>query len=318
MQDHPNAAIVPLGVAIVSYNTCDLLRTCLASLRRSSVTTAVAVVDNGSHDESVAMMRREFPEVLVIVPEANLGFAKGTNLAMQALRDAHPTMEFMMMLNPDTEVHEGALATLIDFLQTHPRVGVVSPRLVNSDGSLQRAAFRFPTPSMTCLELFPPGEVTPGRLYDSWWNGRYAQEVVGSAPFAIDHPLGACMVTRVAVIAAVGMLDDGYFMYAEEVDWCQRVHAAGWVIWQVPAAVVTQVGGASSRQFKAAMLRALWQSRRQYWQRWCSPSDQWWHLFWLRWGMRRQCWLAWRQYQRGQLSRADYQTQIAVYREVGA
>ena len=215
-------------------------------------------------------------------------------------------------------MHDGALATLIDFLQAHPRVGVVSSRLVNSDGSLQRAAFRFPTPSMTCLELFPPGEVTPGRLYDSWWNGRYAQEVVGSAPFAIDHPLGACMLTRVAVIATVGMLDDGYFMYAEEVDWCQRVHAAGWVIWQAPAAVVTHVGGASSRQFKAAMLRALWQSRRQYWQRWCSPSDQWWHLFWLRLGMRRQRWLAWRQYQRGQLSRADYQTQIAVYREVGA
>ncbi len=90
MQEHPKSSTAPLGVAIVSYNTCELLRTCLASLRRSSVVTAVAVVDNGSRDESVAMMRREFPEVLVIVPEANLGFAKGTNVAMQALCDAHP------------------------------------------------------------------------------------------------------------------------------------------------------------------------------------------------------------------------------------
>ncbi|NBU65223.1 MAG: glycosyltransferase family 2 protein [Chloroflexia bacterium] len=245
MLNQVNAPSAPLGVAIVSYNTCDLLRTCLASLRRSPVATAIAVVDNGSRDESVAMMRREFPEVQVIVPEGNLGFAKGTNVAMQALCGAHPAMQYMMMLNPDTEVHDGALAALLDFLQAHPRVGVVSPRLLNSDGSLQRAAFRFPTPSMTCLELFPPGEVTPGRLYDSWWNGRYAQEVAGSAPYAIDHPLGACMVTRVAVLAAVGMLDESYFMYAEEVDWCQRVRAAGWVIWQVPAAVVTHVGGAS-------------------------------------------------------------------------
>ncbi len=317
MQDFTKIATLPLGVAIVSYNTCDLLRTCLASLRLSSVAHVVAVVDNGSRDDSVAMIRREFPEVLVIVPEANLGFAKGTNVAMQALRDAHPAMEFMMMLNPDTTMHDGALEYMVAFLQAHPRVGVVSPRLLNSDGSLQRAAFRFPTPSMTFLELFPPGDITPGRLYDSWWNGRYAQEVGGSAPFAIDHPLGACMVTRVAVIAAVGMLDDSYFMYAEEIDWCQRVHAAGWAIWQVPAAQVTHVGGASSRQFKAAMVRALWRSRRQYWQRWCHPRDQWWHLCWLRLGMRRLRWVTWCQFMRRELTHDDYHAQIAIYREVG-
>lgn len=307
---------IPVGVAIVSYNTCALLRDCLQSLASCTIPLAVAVVDNGSRDDSVAMVRAQFPWVELIVPHENLGFAKGTNVGMRALLAQHPAMCTMLMLNPDTVVHAGAIEALVAFLAAHPRVGVVSPRLLNSDGSLQRAAFRFPTPAMTFFELFPPGEVTPGRFYASWWNGRYAQEVDGSAPFPIDHPLGACMVTRTRVLQQVGMLDEAYFMYAEEVDWCRQVRQAGWAIWQQPAAVVTHIGGASSRQFRGAMLKALWQSRHKYWLRWCPAHDVWWHRFWLRLGMWRQQWLAWRQYRAGTLPAPEYQAQVAVYREI--
>lgn len=309
---------VSIGFAIVSYNTCALLRDCLNSLAQCPLDVAVAVVDNGSRDDSVAMVRRDFPDVQLIVPERNEGFARGTNIAMRALYATHPQLTTMIMLNPDTVVHAGAIEALVAFLGAHPRVGVVSPRLLNSDGTLQRAAFRFPTPAMTFFDLFPPGEATPGRFYDSWWNGRYAQEVDGSAPFPIDHPLGACMAVRSEVLQSVGMLDEAFFMYGEEVDWCQKVRHAGWAIWQQPAAVVTHIGGASSRQFRGPMLKALWRSRLQYWLRWCTPRAVRWHRRWMWLGMWRLQWLAWRDYRRGRLTRTDYDAQCAVYREIRA
>lgn len=305
-----------VGVAIVSYNTVDLLRACLASLAASTVPVVVAVVDNGSRDGSVAMVQAEFPAVVCLVPDTNLGFARGTNLAIQQLQAQAPALEYIYLLNPDTVVHPGSLETLLAFLVAHPRVGVVSPRLVNVDGSLQRGVFRFPTPLMTLFDVLPPGEATPGRFYDSWWHGRYPQEAAGNEPFPVDHPLGAAMLTRASVLAEVGVLDEGYFMYVEEVDWCMRVRQAGWAIWQQPAAVVTHVGGASSRQFRAAMTLALWRSRMRFWQRWCSPRAQWWHRAFLRIGIWRWGWQALRAYRTGTLSEPQYHAQVDVYRQL--
>ena len=303
-----------VGVAIVSYNTVELLRDCLHSLTHSTVAVAVVVVDNGSTDVSVPMMQAEFPLVRVIVPGSNVGFARGTNQGIQQLLADAPALQYVLMLNPDTVVHAGALEQLVAFADAHPRVGVVSPRLLNADGSLQRGVFRFPTPLMTLFDLFPPGEVTPGRFYDSWWHGRYPQEVDATQPFAVDHPLGAAMLTRVSVLAEVGMLDEDYFMYVEEVDWCMRVRRAGWAIWQQPVAQITHVGGASSRQFRAAMTLALWRSRMRYWQRWCSPREQWWHRTILALGIWRMRWIAANAHQRGILSEAQYHELLAVYR----
>lgn len=305
-----------VGVAIVSYNTVDLLRDCLASLAACTLPVAVVVVDNGSHDGSVAMIAEEFPAVTVLTPDTNLGFARGTNLALRRLQADAPALEWYYLLNPDTVVYPGALEALVAFGQAHPRVGVVSPRLVNLDGSLQRGVFRFPTPLMTLFDVLPPGEATPGRFYDSWWHGRYPQEAAGTAPFPVDHPLGAALLTRAQVLAEVGLLDEDYFMYAEEVDWCQRVRRAGWAIWQVPTAVVMHVGGASSRQFRAAMTLALWRSRMRYWQRWCSPRAQWWHRFWLRVGIVRWGLIAERAHARGTLTAGELQQQVDAYRRL--
>lgn len=306
-----------VGVAIVSYNTVDLLRACLASLAASTVAVAVVVVDNGSRDGSVAMVQAEFPVVRLIDPGENLGFARGTNRGIQQLLSEAPAIPFVYMLNPDTVVHPGSLEALVAFLQAHPRVGVVSPRLVNPDGSVQRGVFRFPTPLMTLFDILPPGEVTPGRFYDSWWHGRYPQEAAGAAPFPVDHPLGAAMLTRTAVLATVGLLDEEYFMYVEEVDWCLRVRSAGWAIWQQPAAVVTHVGGASSSQFRAAMTEALWRSRMRYWQRWCTPRARWWHRFFLGIGLWRWRWIALHAQRSGRIDAAQYDALLAAYRRLG-
>jgi GT2 family glycosyltransferase len=314
-----------IGVAIVSYNTRELLRTCLESLRGCEVPLRVAVVDNASPDGSARMVAEQFPEVLLIEPGANLGFVRGTNMALRALTplagggsEGQSPSDYLLMLNPDTVVHAGAIEALVAFLEAHPRVGAVGPRLLNSDGTLQPAAFRFPTLAMTALDLFPPGEVLPGRLYGSWWHGRYPQEQ-GEAPFPIDHPLGACILARRAVVEQVGMLDEGYFMYAEEVDWCFRVRRAGWAIWQVPAAHVTHIGGASTSQLRARMFVTLYTSRLRFLRLHYGAAAARRHALLIRAGMLRLAVLAWLGYARGALPLAELRARTwaagAIWRE---
>ncbi len=311
-----------IGVVIVSFNTVALLRDCLASLRTCTLPLRVIVVDNYSADTSVAMVRAEFPAVELIALTENAGFARGTNSGLAALGFGGPPtadsnrLDYVLVLNPDTVVHPGAIEALADFLAAHQRVGLVGPRLRNPDGSLQPAAFRFPTLLMTALDLFPPGEVLPGRLYNSWWHGRYPQEPAGTAPFAIDHPLGACMLIRNAALAEVGGLDERYFMYSEEVDWCWRLRAAGWAIWQVPAAEVTHVGGASTSQFRGKMLVALYRSRAQFvashytsWQRRA-------HRIVVRLGMLRAALRDWRAYSQGAINRDQLRGRLLAYGDI--
>jgi GT2 family glycosyltransferase len=219
----------------------------------------------------------------------------------------------VLFLNPDTVVHPGAIEALVAFLETHPRVGAVGPRLLNPDGSIQSAAFRFPTLAMTLIDLFPPGEVLPGRLYNSWWHGRYAQERDGDTPFPIDHPLGACILARRAVVEQIGGMDEQFFMYSEEVDWCYRVRQAGWAIWQVPAARVTHVGGAATRQFRTHMLMALYESRLRFFRKHYRPHLIRWHLRIVLAGMIRAALLAWRDYLLGHLTRDELRARLWAY-----
>lgn len=322
-----------VSIIIVSFNTCALLRACLASLRTCTLPLRIIVVDNASHDGSAATVRAEFPEAELLEPGQNLGFAGANNLALRAvlsdeflvlsgdslnpeLNTQNSKLKYVLLLNPDTVVHAGAIEAMVAFLDLHPRVGMVGPRLLNSDGSLQSAAFRFPTLSMTALDLFPPGEVLPGRLHNSWWHGRYPQERAGNGPFPIDHPLGACMLVRCDVITQVGVFDEAFFMYAEEVDWCFRVRAAGWAIWQVPVAQVTHVGGAATSQVRAKMLIALYASRMRFFRKHYQPGFVRWNRLIVRLGMLRATTRAWREYARGTLPRAALREQLWAFGRV--
>jgi GT2 family glycosyltransferase len=230
-----------------------------------------------------------------------------SSFALQAAPD------YILLLNPDTVVHAGAVEALAAFLGAHPRVGAVGPRLLNSDGTVQPAAFRFPTLAMAALDLFPPGEVLPGRLYNSWWHGRYPQERTAAEPFPIDHPLGACILTRPAVLGQVGLLDERFFMYAEEVDWCLRVRRAGWAIWQEPRARVTHVGGAATSQFRSRMLVALYEARLRFFRKHYAPRVVRWHTRIVRAGMLRAALLAWRDFARGRLAREELRARLWAY-----
>ncbi len=326
-----------IGVVIVSFNTCELLRACLGSLRACALPLRVVVVENASRDGSAAMTRACFPEVELIDLAENAGFAAGTNIGLRQLgmrgqgsgiRDRHSyrpiltpdrrplTPDYVLLLNPDTVVQAGGIEALAAFLEAHPRVGAVGPRLLNPDGSVQPAAFRFPTLAMTLLDLFPPGEALPGRLYGSWWHGRYLHERAAKAPFPIDHPLGACILTRRAVVEQVGLLDEQFFMYAEEIDWCYRVRAAGWAIWQEPRARVTHVGGAATSQFRSRMLIALYASRLRLFRKHYSPRFVRWHTRIVRAGMLRAGLLAWRGYLRGALSPDELRARLWTYGKI--
>lgn len=315
--------VAAIGAVIVSYNTVALLRDCLVSLAGCSLRLRIVVVDNNSSDNSAAMVRAEFPTVELIALPQNLGFAAANNLGLRRLgfqdgrsQPAAPgAPSCVLLLNPDTVVPAGALERLAAFLEAHPRVGMVAPRLLNADGSLQAAAFRFPTLSMTLLDLFPPGEVLPGRFYNSWWHGRYPQEKSGTQPFAIDHPLGACMLVRRAALESAGLFDEGYFMYSEEVEWCWRIRQAGWAIWQEPAAKVIHLGGAATSQFRQRMFVALYRSRLHFF-RMCYPaSHAAAHRAIIRIGMLRLSLLAWRDYARRR-DPAELRARLWAYGEV--
>ncbi len=301
-----------VAVVIVSYNTVDLLRRCLATLDDAREWLRIIVVDNASHDGSAEMVRVEFPQVELLALDQNVGFARGTNVGLAALDLDGPDAPYVLLLNPDTEVRPGAIAEMVGFLAAHPRVGLVGPRLLNPDGSLQAAAFRFPTLLMTALDLFPPGEVLPGRLYNSWWHGRYPQEG-GEAAFPIDHPLGACMLVRPAVLKQVGGLDDSYFMYSEEIDWCWRIRSAGWAIWQVPQAEVVHVGGAATRQFRWKMLVELYRSRAQFVDRYAPPWQRVAHRLVVRAGMVRAVLRSWWGFALGRISREEVRAHLLAY-----
>ncbi len=271
-----------LAVVIVSWNVRDLLRACLASLiadlDAAGIPRRILVVDSASTDGTPAMVRAEFPSVELIACDENIGYVKGNNLALRSVcrlwascERAGPDAQFAWLLNPDTVVHPGAARALLAFMRAHPRCGLCGPKLLNPDGSLQHGAFALPGLVQLALETQP----VLWRFRDTWLDGRYNAARYEGTPFRIGHPLGAAMLARVEAIQQVGLLDEGFEMYAEEVDWAMRMRKAGWEIWCVPQAVVTHYGGASSRQAGERAERLKWLSRQRYYRKHYAPLKRW-------------------------------------------
>ncbi|BCX05538.1 MAG: glycosyl transferase [Candidatus Roseilinea sp.] len=274
-----------LVVIIVSWNVRDLLRACLnsliADLNSTGTASRIVVVDSASADGTPAMVRAEFPSVELIACEENIGYVKGNNVALARLEIGDRRLnqspisdlqsQFAWLLNPDTVVHPGATKALMDFMQARPRCGLCGPKLLNPDGSLQHGAFALPGLVQLALETQP----VLWRFRNTWLDGRYSAARYGGPPFRIGHPLGAAMFARVEAIRQVGLLDEGFEMYAEEVDWAMRMRKAGWEIWCVPQAVVTHYGGASSGQAGERAERLKWRSRQRYYRKHYTPLKRW-------------------------------------------
>lgn len=266
MSDSPSLAVI-----IVSWNVRDLLADCLQSLlddlAQSGLEAEVWVVDNGSSDGTPEMVAGSFPTVRLIARPDNIGFAAANNLAMRAiLKNAPP--RYLWLLNPDTEVRPGATMALIRALEGYPRAGVAGAKLLYPDGTLQHSAFRFPGLVQLIFDLFP----MPARLYETRWNGRYPRRFYeGEKPFFVDHPLGAAMMVRTEAVNQVGLLDEGYRIYCEEIDWCWRMRRTGWRALCVPTARVVHHSGRSTGQVPVSSFVHLWTSRARLYARHHGP-----------------------------------------------
>jgi GT2 family glycosyltransferase len=259
--------MLDIAVIIVGWNVRDFLANCLhsafAEIANSNLNAEVWVVDNASTDGTVRLLSDQFPQVHLIQNDDNQGFGAANNQGMKAAAAYQP--QYYFLLNPDTLVGDGALALMVSYLEKRPEAGMVGARLVYGDGRFQHSAFHFPGLVQLVFDLFP----MPDRLYESRLNGRYSRHLYRPerGPFPVDHPLGATMLLRAEVFEASGGFDETYHMYCEEIDWCWRIHKAGWRIYVVPAAEVVHYGGESTKQVSARSIVALWRSRAQLYRR---------------------------------------------------
>lgn len=229
-----------LSVIIINYNTRDLLARALDAVAASTPTVPheVIVVDNGSIDGSLALLREHFPAARVIANERNVGFAAANNQGLAAARG-----EAFLLLNSDAAPEPAALATLWHALRDHPAVGVVGPCLLNADGSVQSSRRRFPTPATLTIESTPLAHWCPFTMIGQRFE---MADVPALAPQPVDWLVGACLLVRRVAVDAAGPLDAGFFLYAEELEWQWRLQRAGWSVWYEPAARVLHDGGRSS------------------------------------------------------------------------
>jgi N-acetylglucosaminyl-diphospho-decaprenol L-rhamnosyltransferase len=245
----------PLAVVVVSFNTCEYLRACLTSVVNQRA-ASVVVADNGSTDGTIEMIEREFPRVVIDLDRRNPGYAAGANRGIRRCDGAD-----VLLLNSDTRLTAGALDALATYLGQHPEAGVVGPRLVNGDGSLQRSTFPFPSPMRPSLQqpvlrwLLHTVPYLGERNLATWSHGRSR---------AVPYIMGAAMAIRRQAFEAVGGFDESYFMYAEEADLCWRMRAAGWETHFAPVTEVVHAGRGSTKQWRAEMLERAALSQLQF------------------------------------------------------
>lgn len=238
-----------LSICIVNWNTRELLRACLRSIERYPLAEPyeVIVVDNASTDGSAEMVRAEFPNVFLIANAENRGYAAGNN---QALRQARG--EFILLLNPDTEMHPDTLQRAIDFLRAHPEVGAIGAKQLYPNGRLQPSLRAFPTPRNLLFEVLGLAKLFPrSRLFAAYRYGWFAYD----RPLEAEQPMGTFLMVRRAVVEQVGLMDEAFPLFFNDVDWCYRIKQAGWKIMFVPDVVITHHGGASTRQVRLSAIR---------------------------------------------------------------
>jgi GT2 family glycosyltransferase len=237
-----------LSIIVLAWNVRDLLRACLRSLPLDDPQVEVIVVDSASADGTADMVRREFPaaqfpRLTLITSAENLGYSRGNNLGMKSACG-----RYVLLLNADTEVVGDALAQLCAFLDAQPQVGAVGPQMVDADGQPQSTRRRFPTLATAFFESTWLQGRAPRDLLDRY----YARDLDPDRPAEVDWVVGAALMVRRAAVEQVGGLDEGFFMYSEELDWCRRLKSAGWRIAHLPSARIVHHEGRSSTQVPAA------------------------------------------------------------------
>ncbi len=233
-----SAKNIDISICIVTFRARDYLQACLNSIYETTQKAffEIIVVDNASEDGSITMIRNEFPDIQVIQNQSNEGFTRPTNQAMRVAQG-----RYILQLNPDTLIHPHALDLLIEFLDTHPEVGIAGPKVLNEDGTLQKPCRRSEarpwdvfTYFVGLANRFPHNKRFSG-YYMGYMDENKTHEVHGVA--------GSCMLIRSEVIQQIGYLDERYFAYQEDADYCLQARRAGWKVYYYPKAQVTHFGG---------------------------------------------------------------------------
>lgn len=258
-----------LSIILLNYRQCGLVKQCLRGIAQAKIDLPyeVMVVDNDSRDGCASLIRSQFPDVTVLESPANLGFSGGNNLGFN-----HARGRFVLILNYDVAVVPGAITALVDFLRQHPRVGIVGPRLVYPDGQLQYSCRRFPRVLTPFYRRTPLGRTPAARR-------ELARYLMLDADHRVDGPVdwlfGACLLIRREALQQIGLFDDRFFLYFEDLDLCRRSWAAGWQVWYLPSVelvhyhaqssaegtLLTALTNPSARHHLASWLRYLWKYR---------------------------------------------------------
>ncbi len=255
-----------LSISLVNTNNCKLLEVCLHSLYDvdHGVEFETILVDNVSTDGSPEMVRAEFPQVQLLCNTVRMGFAANHNQAIKASQGEH-----VFVLNEDTVVHPGALKALCDFLDVHPDVGAVGPRLENPDGTLQKSCYRFPSPMRVVAENLLLVAAFPN---SPLW-GDYRAFNHDTLRY-VEFVSGAAFLVRREVIEKTGVLDDGFFIYAEETDWQLRMHKDGWKVAFLPDVTIVHYGGQSSVAIKDRQFCEFHRSQLRFMRKHYGPAAE--------------------------------------------
>lgn len=236
-----------LSVSIVNTNSRELLLACLETLR--GTTAEIVVLDNASEDGSADAVRERFPAARVLTQDFRAGFGANHNTVIRATEG-----RYVYVLNEDTTADDWGFERIVAYLDAHPRVAALGPRLTYPDGRLQDSAWRFPTPLVSTLGL-----LTVGKLG--------VKQSRGEAPHAVDWVMGAALVLRREALHEVGLFDEEFFLYSEEVDLQFRLRQAGWDVHYFPSATVVHHESQFSADIPERRINEMWRSRHRYWRK---------------------------------------------------
>jgi hypothetical protein len=268
--------LTDVSIIIVNYNTINLLRDCLNSLMQTeSRVCELIVVDNASTDGSAEMVANEFPGVVLVRNQQNAGFSKANNQGMKLAKG-----KYLLLLNSDTVVRAGAVETMAEFLGSQAAVGAVTCKLLNADGTIQASISNRPGPVLLFFRLLGVSRLISGDRARRWLSrtcGFFLGKTIRSylapytahdSPVEVENISGACMMLRREAVQQVGFLDEGFFMYFEDMDYCVRLQNAGWKMDYLPQGEIIHLGGMSSggrmRNYSVHSYRALFHFYRKH------------------------------------------------------
>jgi GT2 family glycosyltransferase len=270
----PRDPLLDVSIIIVNWNTRDLLRTCLSSLLQNAgcARCEFIVVDNASRDGSTEMVAREFPGAWLFANTRNVGFAAANNQGL-----GHASGRYLLLLNSDTIVLPGAIEEMMRYMDAHPRVGALGPRLLNEDRSVQLSVYPFPHLVRDALVFL---EVKSWPLLGNMaqWYGDRRNARLNAQTGEVDWVMGACLMLRREALDQVGLLDDGYFFGTEEIDLCYRLRQRGWSVAFLATAAIVHLGGQSWSTISATRLIWFYNARLRYYR----LHHPWWQYLALR------------------------------------